>query len=810
MLCRGIHSVTGEERLQPENATLLGACTVIPQEVPDVTCRCLDITGTDPDAPGPERLHAVRSLLAGNGAGQPAGDTELALRGRHWWARTFDAVQPGHGSSALRDGAGYLITGGLGGIGLELAEYIARHAAGPVLGLLGRSPFPAADEWDEWLATDDADATSVRIRRLRALADLGAQVVVLRADVTDRDQMSRAAGVLRDRSGPIHGVIHAAGVPSRGLIAGKDRDDLAAVLAAKTHGTLVLDEICGQEASFMLLCSSVTSVLGGPGQSDYGAANAFLDAFAQWKRQETGTPVTAVGWDTWRGVGMAAGLAARLGGPAPAGPAPGHPLLQRLARTSDESQTYVTTFSTADSWIVGEHRIQGHGLVPGTAYLELVRAAVTGQAAGRAIELQDVLFTMPVIVPDGQTRDVYTTIGPRDGQLRFTVQSRAAAPGAGWQEHASGAVTFPDRGSDGPRDLRELRRECEITEVIDTEDELKRRLKLDLVEQGGQMQFSFGPRWRCLRRIETGGRRLMVTLQLGDAFLADLGSYALHPALLDVAGAAARIHARDVYYLPFTYRSVRILSALTSTVYCRVQLKESADSSGETLTCDIDIYDPQGLPLVLIAGFTIKRINDIDGMLGQIERSAAAPATGDGDGGTGAASTLAALSEGMSAADATDAFGRILAAPSLPAQILVAGRDLTALRGIAQSITPALLAREVAQIAPVGETHPRPELDTPYVEPATEDQRAVAAIWAEVLGIDRIGLDDDFFALGGHSLAAVQIGAKIQSRFGAQLELRDFFDSPTVASTAVLLSAAGPGTGPGGGADPGHPARRAR
>ena len=87
------------------------------------------------------------------------------------------------------------------------------------------------------------------VRRLRGLTELGARVAVLRADVTDHAQVSRAAGQLRDRFGPISGVIHAAGLPSRGLIAAKTPDDVAEVLAAKTHGTLVLDEICGAEAA---------------------------------------------------------------------------------------------------------------------------------------------------------------------------------------------------------------------------------------------------------------------------------------------------------------------------------------------------------------------------------------------------------------------------------------------------------------------------------------------------------------------------------------------------------------------------------
>jgi phthiocerol/phenolphthiocerol synthesis type-I polyketide synthase E len=787
VLCRGIHDVTGEETLQPENATLLGAATVIPQEVTDTTCRTLDVTGTDPHRPGPAALRAVRA-----GLGTPGHD--LALRGRHWWTRHFDTVRPADGGpTRLRDGGVYLVTGGLGGVGLALAEHLAGATEQPALGLLTRSEFPAEDTWTRWLEThDEHDPTSARIHRLRRLQRLGARVAVLRADVTDADQTARAVAELRERFGALNGVVHAAGLPSRGLIAGKTAEDAGEVLAAKTHGTLVLDQVCGDDLDFVLLCSSLTSLLGGPGQSDYCAANAFLDVWAQWKRATTGLPVTAVAWDTWRGVGMAAGLASRLGGD-PAGTPTGHPLL-RLAQSTDEARTYVATFSTAGSWIVADHRIMGHGLVPGTTYLELVRAAVAEQAAGREIELHDVLFTLPVIVPEGQSRDVYTTIDLREGSTRFTVRSRASS--GAWQEHASGSVTFHEPQEEPARDLDELLRRCEATETIESEDEVKRRFKLDLVEKGGRIEFAFGPRWRCLRRIHVGGgHRLLVTLRLDDEFLPDLDGYALHPALLDVAGASARVHAKDVYYLPFTYRSLRVRAGLTGTVHCYVELKEDqdlagGDLSGETLTCDIEMLDPDGRPLVRITDFTIKRINDVEGMVEQVERAAAEGAPGDDEGPAG---TLHTLAEGMSEQEAVAAFARLLTAPCLPEQVVVSGRDLTALRDLARSITPALLAREAEHIAPLAGSHPRPDLPTPYVAPATDDEKAVAAIWQEVLGVEEVGVDDDFFALGGHSLAAVQIGAKVRSRFGAELDLRDFFNGPTVANTVAVLARAGNG-----------------
>ncbi|WP_225830132.1 type I polyketide synthase [Streptomyces sp. NK08204] len=787
VLCRGVFAVTGDEPLQPENATVLGACTVIPQETPGTACRALDITGADPHAPHDGLVEALHTALTSS-----SDEPELALRGRHWWRRDFDAVTlDGADRTGLRDGGGYLITGGLGGIGLAMAEHIARTVDRPVLGLLGRSPFPAEDTWDDWLAGHDRqDPVSVRIRRLRHLAERGARVLVLQADVTDEEQTARAAQRVRDLAGALHGVVHAAGRPSQGMILTKSRAEADDVLAAKTRGTLVLDRVCREDRlDFLLLCSSVTALLGGPGQSDYAAANAFLDAFAQWKRQVSGTAVTAVGWDTWREVGMAAGLTDRFGAGSTGTPT-GHPLLQRLVHTGPGSRTYATTLSTEDHWIVGDHRIMGHGLVPGTAYLELVRAAVAEQAAGRTIEIGDVQYLTPVVVPDGQTREVFTTVEERDGQWRFAVRSRTGAPGAAaWTDHALGSLAFHDSGPDTVRDLTALAADCGVTHVLDTPETIQEGLRLDRFQRGGPIEFSFGPRWDCMHRIEVGPNRLFATLGLGPEHAADLDDYLLHPALLDAVGGTARVYATDTYYLPFSYRSLRVHHGLTPTIHCLARLKESTDATGETMTCDLEVLDPEGRVLVEITDFTIKRINDLEGLRDQIARSAAPPAeTGSGTP-DAAGGVLSALGEGISEEQGQDAFARILAASDLPGHLLVCHRDMAELRDLARSLTPELLAREMEQFAAPGGVHPRPDLATPFVAPRTEREQAVAGIWCDILGLERVGVDDDFFALGGHSLAAVQIGTRIKSLLGVELELRAFFDNPTVAHTVTLLTA---------------------
>jgi phthiocerol/phenolphthiocerol synthesis type-I polyketide synthase E len=800
VLTRGVFGVTGEELLQPENATVLGPCTVIPQEVPDVSCRVLDLAGQILAAPPGTVLDALRAAVAA-----PPAEHALAWRGSHWWARTFDPVpleagEPGEpGSGRLRDEGVYLITGGLGGIGLALAEHLARSVRAPAIGLLGRSTFPPEDAWPQWLAEHGADdPTSARIRRLEALRSLGARPVVLRADVTDAEQTSRAVEELRARFGALNGVVHAAGAPASGLLAGKSRADAEAVLAAKTHGTLVLDTVCSRDPlDFFVLFSSRTAVLGGPGQVDYCAANAFLDAFAAWRTAGGSAPVTAVAWDTWRETGMAAGPHTLPGADAGTGEDFGHPLLQRRLQRTESTEVFLTTIRTSDSWIVDEHRMQGHGLVPGTTYLEMVRAAVEPLAAGREIEFRDVLFTLPVIVPDGQERDLYTVLDRKDGDLSFRIRSRVPGAAQNWQEHATGSVLLHERSERTPREVAELLEASGVEEVIEGEQALRHRLRLDFAAEGGIIRFAVQGRWRCLTRIHAGPRGLVAILELPEQYTADLDTYRLHPALLDVVGGASRVHAAEGYYLPFWYGSLRIVRGLTRRMACHIRIKEGGDTSGETLVCDADVYDDEGRLLVRLGDFIMKRIHEPEAMREQVESAAAAlapeapePAAHE----PGGLAALHALAAGMTAEEGTELFGRILRARPMPAQLVVSRQDLATVQRLAAGIDPARLAAELETAAPAA-VHPRPELDTPYVAPGTEEEAAIAAIWQEALGVDPIGLHDDFFALGGHSLAAVQIGTRLRAHFGVELTLRDFFDLPTVANTARLLAAGGSDSG---------------
>ena len=275
------------EAVCPEKATVLGACRVIPQEYPGLLTRAIDVVL--PQSAG-DRVRLVDHLLT-ELSSEPYSPLVAYRRGRRW----LPVVEPVRLEGApdtpgrLRQHGTYLITGGLGGIGLSLAEYLATSVQARLV-LIGRSAPLSREDWPEWL------------HRIEAA---GAEVLVARADVADLDSMREIAAAARERFGPLHGIIHTAGVAGGGIVQLKTREIAESVLRPKVAGTRVLHEVFGEESlDFVVLCSSLTALYGGPGQVDYCAANAYLDAFAEssppaWRY------VVSVNWDAWREVGMA-------------------------------------------------------------------------------------------------------------------------------------------------------------------------------------------------------------------------------------------------------------------------------------------------------------------------------------------------------------------------------------------------------------------------------------------------------------------------------------------------------------------------
>ena len=305
----GLHEITGEEGLSPLPATALGPCAVIPRELPNVSCRAIDLL---PPADGRGTAAAAAQILAE--MARTAVEPWVAFRRGQRFVRVFEplplAGREAGAPSRLRPRGVCLITGGLGGIGLELAEHLARRGGareGVRLVLVGRSPLPEREAWESWLAAhDEGDATRRKLCRLLDIERLGAEVLALSADVADRAAVAAVVAAAERRFGPVNAVIHAAGVPGGGLLYGRTRAAAERVLAPKVQGALaVAAAVAGRPLDFFVLASSITAVLAPPGQLDYAAANSFLDAFAAHLARR-GVPAVAIAWDAWRETGMAA------------------------------------------------------------------------------------------------------------------------------------------------------------------------------------------------------------------------------------------------------------------------------------------------------------------------------------------------------------------------------------------------------------------------------------------------------------------------------------------------------------------------
>lgn len=285
-----VQEVSGDESLQPERSTVLGACKVIPQEYPEITCRSIDVT---------RDTRIVDQLVDElNGA-----ERVVAYRGRHRWIQSFEPVRiEKDAQSLLSDGGVYLITGGLGTVGLTLAQHLAlSHKA--KLALLGRSALPAPDAWTQWLDEhDEDDDVSAKIRAVRELEAAGAEVLLLRADVSNEEQMFAAVGRTVERFGRLDGVIYgaAAGASTDKEIRATTPDDCVVQFQGKAQGLMVLEKVlAGRDYKFCVMLSSLASILGGMTFAGYAAANIFMDTFVRKHNQSHPQAWLSVNWDGW-------------------------------------------------------------------------------------------------------------------------------------------------------------------------------------------------------------------------------------------------------------------------------------------------------------------------------------------------------------------------------------------------------------------------------------------------------------------------------------------------------------------------------
>ena len=791
VVSNGMQQVAQEAVPYPEKATLLGPCKVMPREYPGVLCKSIDIVPAEflrrprHSKASLQDMDALRRQLVQEVLTE--GCEVVAYREGSRWVQVYEKVQLQAYSEAggrLREGGVYLITGGLGGLGLIQAEYLATKVKAKLV-LLGRTPLPEREKWNKWLESHrSSNPTSCKLRKLMELEGLGAEVLPVAADVANIEQMQRVIAEVLERFGCIHGVIHAAGIAQDGVMQLRTQADVEQVFSAKVHGTVLLDTLLKDHPlDFFVLFSSTSSLLGPAGQVDYSAANAFLNAFAQSRSHKPKPYVVAINWGIWQEVGMAARA---FEGPSQEEKPTDHPLLERCVVDTEDEIVYASEYSPETHWVLDQHRTKGGAaIVPGTGFLEIARAAVSRNGNTGCVEMQDLFFVEPLQVNDNATQEVRVHLKKDTNRYAFEVSSRPKQGVNGtsqWQSHAQGWVGSTAAGPSQHRSLAELEARCNLH---------RHESKNGCLTIKQEKHLDFGPRWRTLRRISLGKQEALALLELPQEFAADLETYALHPALLDLAlGCGLSLiegyEDCDDLYVPFSCQSVRVTAPLRRRIYSYIRSNAHNHVNKPIATFDVTITSEDGEVLLEVKEFAVKKVAGQDALtVKHPSRSLSEPKAL----GSHVAERLANLSpaerelqqllkEGIRPAEGTQALDNILASRALP-QVVVSSLDLHDLL--------RRVERRQATSEDSTARFSRPQLDSTYVEPRDDIERTLVEFWERLLGVDRVGIQDNFFELGGYSLIAVRLIAELKKKYKVEYPLSMLFEAPTVEACANLI-----------------------
>jgi polyketide synthase PksJ len=414
-------------------------------------------------------------------------------------------------------------------------------------------------------------------------------------------------------------------------------------------------------------------------------------------------------------------------------------------------------------------------LLPGTAYLEIARAAYEEHTKNSAVELTDFYFLNIFRPGESEIKEAHTLLEKNGSGFKFVVKSKTNPKDDTWQEHVVGKLTQAAPGTTQKHDLKELLERCG-TEV-------------NLQESEG-VASGHGPRWQNLKSLYLGTDELLALIELPEEFSADLENYKLHPAIIDVVTGAAKQYLSDgASYLPLSYKKVTIHAPLSRRLYAHAKPGIDNQQRREVLTFDAVIMDEQGRELVNIEGFSARKISDSAATIKALtehdqngnQESSVALAEAHG------AVSQANLLSGITPDEGVKVFGRILSSNPLPAQVVVSTTDIHALIEQTRELLQANATTQAESLKPLApkSVHPRPEMDTSYVEPRNEQEQKLAEIWQTFLGIDKIGIHDNFFELGGDSVVAIHFIARANEA-GFQLTPQQLFNSPTIAGLIAI------------------------
>ncbi|WP_297418097.1 non-ribosomal peptide synthetase [Clostridium sp.] len=288
------NEVIGDEAtINPQNASYLSLSMIIPKEHINFACKSIDIDNESYEDDIINELNFDEEI------------NKVAYRNGKRYIQEFSKINVENKDKLnIKEDKVYVITGGSGGLGLEIGKHISKQNKAKIV-LISRSQIPKKEEWDKIVLHEDNNKIKRAIKYIREIEELGSEVINIKANVCNEKEMLSIFEDLRENYGEIKGVVHCAGLAGDGFMFRKDKETFDKVIDPKFYGTWILDQVTSEDdLDFFVMFSSIISVFGDSGQSDYAAGNSYMDSFAALRNRK-GKRTVAINWPSFKEVGMA-------------------------------------------------------------------------------------------------------------------------------------------------------------------------------------------------------------------------------------------------------------------------------------------------------------------------------------------------------------------------------------------------------------------------------------------------------------------------------------------------------------------------
>lgn len=263
-----------------------------------------------------------------------------------------------------------------------------------------------------------------------------------------------------------------------------------------------------------------------------------------------------------------------------------------IARTMN-LEIYMTRFQVDRHWVLSEHKVFGKYVMPGTAYIELIRQVMDKENSGQHLVIKDLKFIAPLALDDGESKEVHLLVRDLGNWTECVITSKDELSDE-WIVHVNGEVAYDTNDTDDAPDLDEIRSRFRPEDALD-------------YRHSSESPVKTGPRWDTYSRIFKKTDEYLSYIQLKDIYHKDLLEYIIHPSMMDCAVNTANSFIGDGFYLPFSYKKLKFYGSMPPSFYCYLKRKDKRNSD-ETPAFDVFFLDEGGKVFLKAEEYIIKKI----------------------------------------------------------------------------------------------------------------------------------------------------------------------------------------------------------